>query len=337
MQLLKTLYEIHSPSKREKRMRKFLRWWILNNIKAATVTTDANGNLLVTKGNATEYPCIVAHMDQVQDIHSKDFRAIETKDYILGFSLKNKQQEGLGADDKNGIWVALKCLQKYDNIKCAFFVGEEIGCVGSSAVDLSFFSDCRFVLQCDRRNGNDLITSVWGDLCSKEFLDDIDYEKYGYKPTHGLITDVATLKERGLAVCALNISCGYYAPHTDHEFAIKRELKNCLNFVCHIIEKCQKKYPHIDNSYGCFGLDWKNYDPNYEKEDEYWEMYEIISDYLTYQPGLPAELFYDSYKDTYPHLTKEDYYSIVNEIQYASYDTDEEPAEIERKEVCDGL
>ena len=332
MQLLKTLYEIHSPSKREKQMRKFLRWWILNNIKGATVTTDANGNLLVTKGNATEYPCIVAHMDQVQDIHSKDFRAIETKDYILGFSLKNKQQDGLGADDKNGIWVALKCLQKYDAIKCAFFVCEEIGCVGSSAVDLSFFSDCRFVLQCDRRNGNDLITSVWGDLCSKEFLDDIDYEKYGYKPTHGLITDVATLKERGLAVSALNISCGYYQPHTDQEFTIKSELKNCLNFVCHIIEKCQKKYPHIDNSYGCFGLDWKNYDPNYEKEDEYWEMYEIISDYQTYQPGLPAELFYDSYKDSYPHLTRDDYYNIVNEIQYASHDTDEDTLKYQQNE-----
>ena len=333
MKLLKRLYEIYSPSKGEKKMRKFIRWWILNNIKGATVTTDSAGNLLVTKGQATEYSCIVAHLDQVQKNHSKDFRAIETKDIILGFSLKNKQQQGLGADDKNGIWVVLKCLQKYDNIKCAFFVSEEIGCVGSSAVDLSFFSDCRFVLQCDRRNGNDLITSVWGDLCSKEFLDDIDYEKYGYKPTHGLITDVATLKERGLSVCALNISCGYYQPHTDTEFTVKAELKNSLNFVCHIIEKCQKKYPHIDNSYGCFGLDWKNYDPNYEKEDEYWEIYEIISDYLTYQPGLPAELFYDSYKDTYPHLTKEDYYSIVNEIQYASYDTDEEPAEIERKEV----
>ena len=151
----------------------------------ATVTTDSNGNLLVTKGRATEYPCVVAHMDQVQDTHSKDFRAVETKDYILGFSLNNKQQEGLGADDKNGIWVALKCLQRYDNIKCAFFMGEEIGCVGSSAVDLSFFDDCRFVLQCDRRNGNDLITSVMGELCSDEFLADTDYEKYGYKETHG--------------------------------------------------------------------------------------------------------------------------------------------------------
>ena len=333
MQLLKQLYEIYSPSKREKRMRKFIRWWILNNVKGATVTTDSTGNLLVVKGSATEYPCVVAHMDQVQDIHSKDFRAVETKDYILGFSLKNKQQEGLGADDKNGIWVALKCLQRYDNIKCAFFMGEEIGCVGSSAVDLSFFYDCRFVIQCDRRNGNDLITSVMGELCSDEFLYDIGYEKFGYKETHGLLTDVSTLKERGLSVCALNISCGYYQPHTDQEFTIKSELQNCLAFVCHIIEKCQKKYPHIDNSYGCFGLDWRRYDKRYQKEDEYWEMYEIISDYLDYQPGIPADLFWETYKDTYPSLTKEDYYAIVNEISMAGCDTDTS----EREEVQNGM
>ncbi len=314
-------------------MRKFLRWWILNNVAGAMVTTDDNGNLLVSKGQAEEYPCVVAHIDQIQDTHSKDFRAIETKDYILGFSLKNKQQEGLGADDKNGVWVALKCLQKYGAIKCAFFVGEEIGCIGSSAVDLSFFDNCRFVLQCDRRNGSDLITSIFGELCSKEFLNDIDFEQFGYKETHGALTDVATLKERGLAVCALNISCGYYKPHTDQEFTIKSELQNCLAFVSHIIEKCQKKYSHIDNSNGCFGLNWRNYDPHYQKEDEYWEMYDIISDYLDYQPGLPADIFYATYKDSYPHLTKDDFYSIVNEIQFASCDSEDMPVVVERKEV----
>lgn len=317
MKLLKRLYEIHSPSKHEKKMRNFLRWWIGNNVKNTTLTTDESGNLLVVKGQAETYPCIVAHIDQVQEKHSKDFKAIETKDYILGFSHSNKRQEGLGADDKNGIWVALKCLQKYDTIKCAFFVGEEKGCLGSSAAELDFFKDCRYVLQCDRRNGNDLITSVWGDLCSTEFLSDIDYEKFGYKETHGLMTDVATLKERGLAVSALNISCGYYEPHTDREFTIKSELLNCLGFVCHIIEKCQQVYPHIDDSFGCYGKSWNDYDSYYLKDDEYFEMYEIISDYLTYQPGISADMFYESYKDMYPHLSKKDYYDIVNEIEFA--------------------
>ena len=117
MELLKQLYSIHSPSGNEKKMRKFLKGWIKDNIPGATFTVDAMGNLYVCKGESETYPCIVSHIDQVQKTHSKDFQAVETKDIIFGFSIKNVQMEGLGADDKNGIWIALKCLQKYPALK----------------------------------------------------------------------------------------------------------------------------------------------------------------------------------------------------------------------------
>ena len=146
MELLKQLYEIHSPSGNEKKMRKFLKDWVKNNVPTASFTVDAMGNLYVCKGKSETYPCIVSHIDQVQKTHSKDFQAVETKDIIFGFSIGNIRMEGLGADDKNGIWIALKCLQKYPAIKCAFFVQEEVGCRGSNKADMTFFSDARFVL-----------------------------------------------------------------------------------------------------------------------------------------------------------------------------------------------
>jgi len=194
MKLLKQLYEIHSPSGNEKKMRKFLKDWIKNNVPSASFTVDAMGNLYVCKGKSDTYPCIVAHLDQVQKTHSKDFQAVETKDIIFGFSLSNVQQEGLGADDKNGIWIALKCLQKYESLKCAFFVQEEVGCRGSNKADMTFFSDCRFVLQCDRKGGNDLIYNINGftELCSKKFLSAIGYQEFGYKLEIGMMTDDTT-------------------------------------------------------------------------------------------------------------------------------------------------
>jgi hypothetical protein len=169
------------------------------------------------------------------------------------------KMRGLGADDKNGIWVCLNVLAKFDVVKCAFFVGEEIGCVGSRGCDMSFFDDCRFVLQCDRRNGGDLITSICGGLCSEEFLNDIDYAKFGYKETSGLTTDVGTLKSRGLKVSCVNMSCGYYCPHTDEEYTVLSELDNCLAFVEHIITKCRKVYPHEKEPYSF----WDEYDRSY--------------------------------------------------------------------------
>ena len=246
MELLKKLYTIHSMSGREKKMKRFIRKWISENLPEAVVTNDKTGNLYITKGESSSYPCIVAHLDQVQNSHSRDFVALEAGDIIIGYSSKSRSQQGLGADDKNGIWVCLKCLLKYDAIKVALFVSEEVGCVGSSGANMKFFNDVRFVLQCDRRGAHDLITDAsWVELCSKEFVNAIQPQLFGYKETSGLMTDVMTLKENGLGVSCVNISCGYYEPHTDTEFTSISDLNNCLAFVEHIFDTCvEDRYPH---------------------------------------------------------------------------------------------
>ena len=66
MDLLKQLYKIHSPSGSEKKLRKFLKDWIRRNVPDARYEVDNIGNLYVKKGEAETYPCLVAHMDQVQ-------------------------------------------------------------------------------------------------------------------------------------------------------------------------------------------------------------------------------------------------------------------------------
>lgn len=324
MKLLKELYKIYSPSGNERKMQKFLMWWVKKNIPSAKVSKDKKGNIYVLKGKSDTYPCIVSHIDQVQKNHSKDFQVIDSCGALFGYSMKNKRLEGLGADDKNGIWVCLKCLEKYDAMKAAFFVEEETGCCGSSECDLGFFDDCRFVLQCDRRNGTDLITNIlWTELCSGEFLNDTGYEDFGYKMAEGMLTDVCELKENGLKVSALNISCGYYSPHTDQEFTVKSELANCLNFVQHIIETCTNVYPHEDLGYGDFYLSGYHHgrhfngSPEYDAYlgEEYDEAFEIIEDYLNYAPNTPAEEVYERYKDCFFYLTKDDIIQMTEDIK----------------------
>lgn len=255
--LLKSLYEIFSPSRQEKKLRKFVRR--MARQRGAECVTDSHGNLYVTKGTADTYPCICAHLDQVQHKHSKDFRVFKDDDIIFAYSAKSKEQQGLGADDKNGIWIALELLEALDVLKCAFFVGEEIGCVGSGDADMEFFKDVRYCIQPDRRNGHDLITNISGDLCSKEFLEAIDYKEYGYKEETGLMTDVEELCEKGVGVSCINISCGYYNPHTDEECTSWSELCNARDFALHICTKLTDVYPHkyepiwSGYSYGGYG------------------------------------------------------------------------------------
>lgn len=245
MKLLKNLYEISSPSGREKQMIRFITGWLKK--RGIRYRVDPFGNIYAVKGNSKTYPCIVAHTDEVHGIRSRDYEVVSLRDEIVfGYDSKNKRFTGTGADDKNGIWVCLKCLEEFECIKCVFFAGEETGCTGSRMADMGFFGDCRYVLECDRKGSGDLVTSISGvELCSDRFLNDIDAMSYGYRPVSGLMTDVLILKEMGIEVSCANISCGYYEPHTDKEYTVISDLENCLRFVQSIIRNCTQVYPHL--------------------------------------------------------------------------------------------
>lgn len=243
LQTLKELYAISAPSGNEFKMVNY----IDRKLKALGAITyrDSKNNLYAIKGKSDTYPCIVAHTDEVHRRKPKAFTIKEIGRVLIGFDQTNNQFAGIGADDKNGIWVALQCFEKYDVIKGAFFVEEETGCYGSSSAIMSFFDDARFVLQCDRMNGYDFITNAAGTkLASAAFVKAAMIERHGYRETTGSITDVMQLKENGLKVSACNISCGYHSPHTPHEHTNLDELANCLALVESIIENCLEVYPH---------------------------------------------------------------------------------------------
>lgn len=253
MELLQKLYKISSHSGHEKAMQKFIMDYCKENITELTIVKDKIGNIYVTKGEDKTYPCVVAHMDEVHK-KNKDKEIIAHNNVLLGIDCKAMKQTGIGADDKNGIWVALNLLKTEKVLKCAFFVGEEVGCVGSHQADMTFFDNVRFVLQCDRKNGGDFITNASGvELCDKDFFERCEAAKFGYKVTNGLQTDVVTLKEKGLKVCAVNMSCGYYNPHQDSEMTRFDELKNCLALCEHIIKTLTEVQPHTYERRNAFG------------------------------------------------------------------------------------
>ncbi len=313
--LLKKLYAIHSPSGKEDKMIKFLVSYIKSLPGDIKLGKDAYGNLYVWKGESETFPCIVAHLDQVQRTHSKDFRAVETRDIIFGYSPSNHQFEGIGGDDKNGIFIALEALKKYDCLKVVFFKEEETGCQGSSHTEMNFFDNCRFVIQADRKGNSDLITSIGGtDLCSEKFIQDIDPEKWGYKEEQGMMTDVETLKEKGLSVSAINLSCGYYNPHTDEEVSVKRDIEKCWKLIQHIIEECTEVYPHEVGENGSY----------YGYYDE-WELESEIYDILQQDPTMTGAGLYDMYHTNFPRLKMEDFERIIEEyhLMYGCEDEEE--------------
>lgn len=318
--LLFKLYSIHSPSGNEKKMRKFLKRQATD--LGAMVKQDAHGNLLVTKGEepAGGYACLCAHMDQVQHQHSKDFKCVECNGIVSAWSKRAGMQQGLGADDKNGLWICLLALKRFSALKCAFFVEEEMGDVGSSKVDLSFFDNCRYIVEPDRKGAADLIVDMsCGRCCSQEFIDALGYKEFGYREACGTLTDVTELLERGFRNSVLNLSCGYHEPHTDHEFTVLSELENARDFVFHIVETLEGEFPFkleprtVTYNYDTYG--WRSVYGNWldkvEKDDG---QYSFDSTYEMYYDDVYGVL------STYPEMSFGDVLAYIGEDTLSASD-----------------
>lgn len=275
---------IQSKSNKEERMIKFLEGE-LKRIPNVTYELLENNFYIVKKTDAsvTLFPAMVAHMDTVHDI-VKDFKVFRNNNDLFAFSGEEIKQTGIGGDDKCGIFITLELLHKLPNMKAAFFWGEEIGCKGSRASKLDFWSDASLILQCDRKGNADFIKQAGGnELSSKEFVEHISEIlcKYDYAEEYGASTDVVALKDRGLDICVANMSTGYYAPHSPKETVNIQDVWETYHFCLEIFEHCgfkrwehKKRESHYSAGYshyqhhGASDTDWQNWQGGGVEEEE---------------------------------------------------------------------
>ena len=237
MKLLQLLYKISSKSGMEDQMKAF----ILDYLRDVDldIKTDDIGNMFITKGLATFYPCVAAHLDE---IHTPCEREVVVNGDVVYTVDRLWNRVGCGADDKNGLWIIMNILKTEPVLKVALFVQEErdgdrAGCRGARACDLSFFDDVRYVIECDRKGASDVVHIGKEDthLCDSNFIHADLLQKYGYKMVKGGKTDVVELKMRGLNIPVCNVSCGYYEAHKNSEYTRFSELEHCLTFVREIL------------------------------------------------------------------------------------------------------
>lgn len=228
-----------------------------------------DGNVYVIKGKADLYPCVVAHTDTVHDINKNPgiFRD-EGGEWWMGdlstHTVNEKTgrssylQIGIGGDDKCGVYIGLTMIRILKHIKGFFPRDEEIGCVGASVADMDFFKDVSLVIENDRRGTGDFVTNITGtELSSEEFQAAAlpIAQRYGFKFCGGIMTDVQELKDNGLDVCAVNLSCGYHGAHTSREVVSEHELLLAQDLTLSIIEELgyQKRWEHTHyEGYGIY-------------------------------------------------------------------------------------
>ena len=248
----KKLLSVPSKSRNESQMVNFICTQLDNMIDSGVnldYYLDELSNIYVTKGESESYPCFISHTDTVHEIDSINVvEGIKTKPNTFGKSFGDEEFDvlyavndqgnptGIGGDDKSGIFICLEILRNVQECKLAFFVSEEIGCIGSSNADVEFFNDVTFVCEYDAP-GDHLITEICSGVrlyeVNGEFINTmkpIIENSFGnpmIEQSHPF-TDVMQLKNK-LPVSCINISCGYYNMHSVNEFIALVDVEKAID------------------------------------------------------------------------------------------------------------
>jgi hypothetical protein len=209
---------------------------ILKDILPNDIKKDKSGNYFYEIGNSKTV--FASHIDTVSKEYKPINRVIE--DNII----KTDETTNLGADDKAGMTVMLWMIKNKIPGVYYFFIGEEVGCIGSgsAALDSKTFKKFSRIISFDRRGTNSVITHQSGfRCCSDEFAKALSTQlsKGGLsykKDPSGVYTDSAEFVDI-IPECT-NISVGYYKEHTNFEYQDIEHLEKLAN--------------------SCLTVDWEN-------------------------------------------------------------------------------
>lgn len=233
-------------------LKKDLHSWLINKYGKKNVVNE--DGYLYAKG--TEPVLMTAHMDTVHDVKP---RVILHKDGIIS------SPQGIGGDDRCGIWMITEIINKTDHRPSILFCeDEEIGGIGSSKFCKSKYIDdlkeMKFLIELDRANKNDL---VFYDDENEDFICWCENET-GYRYNWGSFSDISHLCPK-CGVSGVNISCGYYKAHTLEEYVVMEEMYESTRIALHLLEQADKveQFEYIEYKYGKLSSQYSLWDDDY--------------------------------------------------------------------------
>lgn len=254
------------------------------------------------------YPVLlVAHMDTVHKKLPKN---------IVHKGNKISSPNGIGGDDRCGVYMILEIVKKY-NCSVLFCEDEEIGCVGAEKFTRTNLAESlkrqfNYIVEFDRRGEND---AVFYDCENPDFEEFVTREFF--KTAWGSFSDISTVAPF-LECAAVNLSCGYYNAHTKDEYVMWNQMETVIAEAMKLLERTEDtdKFEYIE----AVGYGYR-YDSPYK--DEYGDGYYILTidnlmnDYSyfeTYASSLEEAVGY--FCTTYSNMCFND----IVDIYYEPYD-----------------
>ena len=192
---------------------------------------------------------LVAHLDTVHKQTVKNIIYSDNENRI-------SSPEGIGADDRNGVAIIFDIISE---LHCSVLLceDEEVGCVGAKKfikTDYIKNLDVNYMIEFDRKGNND---AVFYNCANKDFIDFVE-DATNFKFATGSVSDISVLMPEA-NLSAVNLSCGYYSPHTTSEYSMYDEMMDTIEAAKVLIkEKCDKPFVYVrktcsySNSYANF-------------------------------------------------------------------------------------
>lgn len=204
-------------------------------------TVHVDDGFIYAKG---ELPvAVVAHMDTVHKVTCCQVSKRKVGDrYVLC------SNQGIGGDDRCGIYIILKLLERGLRPHVIFTEDEEIGGAGADKFVLSEFikeiEGCNYIVEFDRAHAKDAVFYNCDNPDFEEFI----VNTTGYKTSYGTFSDISIIAPVA-KVAAVNLSCGYYHAHTTKEEVCFKEMMNTVDVAEKLLKTESTQYEYIEYVY----------------------------------------------------------------------------------------
>lgn len=148
---------------------------------------------------------LVAHLDTVFSVPANEIYYDTTKNVMWS-------PDGLGADDRAGVYAIIKLIQKGYRPHVIFTTGEEKGGIGAQALikdyPAPFVAGIKYLIELDRRGDCDC---VFYDCDNREFTEYVS--NFGFIENYGTYSDIADICPQW-GIAGVNLSIGYRNEHS---------------------------------------------------------------------------------------------------------------------------
>lgn len=202
---------------------------------------------------------LVAHLDTVFDKPPVEIYYDQERGVMWS-------PQGLGADDRAGVFAILKIIQAGFLPHVIFTTDEECGGIGAEWLAYDYqtcpFNDLKYIIELDRRNNSD---ACFYDCINQKFIQFI--ENAGFYETPGIYSDIVELCP-AWQVAGVNLSVGYVDEHSEIERLYVPALLQTIESVKHLLKKaCDNFVWECDPCVAEFLANKKYYIRNYNKTD----------------------------------------------------------------------